>query len=74
MRIHADTHHSYMQKVLELARKGEGYTAPNPLVGAIIVREGEIVGQGFHQYYGGPHAEILALEEAGERARGPPYM
>lgn len=70
MRIHADTHHSYMQKVLELARKGEGYTAPNPLVGAIIVREGEIVGQGFHQYYGGPHAEILALEEAGERARG----
>jgi diaminohydroxyphosphoribosylaminopyrimidine deaminase/5-amino-6-(5-phosphoribosylamino)uracil reductase len=60
----------YIKKALELARKGEGYTSPNPLVGAIVVKDGEIIGKGYHQYYGGPHAEVYALDEAGEQAKG----
>jgi diaminohydroxyphosphoribosylaminopyrimidine deaminase/5-amino-6-(5-phosphoribosylamino)uracil reductase len=60
----------YMRKALELARKGEGYTSPNPLVGAIVVKDGTIIGQGYHQYAGGLHAEVYALDEAGEKAEG----
>jgi len=59
-----------MRRVLALARRGEGQTRPNPLVGALVVREGEIVAEAYHERFGGPHAEILALERAGERARG----
>lgn len=59
-----------MRRALELARHGEGYVEPNPMVGAVLVREGEIVGEGWHQRYGGPHAEIIALSHAGARARG----
>lgn len=61
---------SYMKKVLRLAAKGRGLTSPNPMVGAIIVNKGRIVGQGFHHKAGEPHAEILALHRAGPRARG----
>lgn len=57
-----------MQAALVLARKGLGLTAPNPMVGAVIVKNGEIVGSGFHPRAGEPHAEIFALREAGERA------
>ncbi len=60
----------YMSKALELARKGEGRTAPNPPVGAVIVKNGCIVGTGFHPQAGLPHAEIYALEEAGQKAAG----
>ncbi len=60
----------YMAQALDLARKGEGTTSPNPMVGAVVVREGVVVGRGFHERAGGPHAEIAALREAGERARG----
>ncbi|MFW5995812.1 MAG: bifunctional diaminohydroxyphosphoribosylaminopyrimidine deaminase/5-amino-6-(5-phosphoribosylamino)uracil reductase RibD [Halanaerobiaceae bacterium] len=60
----------YMQKVLRLARKGEGRVSPNPLVGALIVNDGEIVGRGYHEYYGGPHAEVNALEDAGGKLKG----
>lgn len=59
----------YMQKAIELARKGEGYTGSNPLVGAVVVKDNQIVGCGYHKYYGGPHAEVYALDEAGEDAR-----
>lgn len=59
-----------MQRALELARRGAGQVAPNPLVGAVIVHEGQIVGEGWHAHYGGPHAEVVALRDAGERARG----
>jgi len=59
-----------MQHALELARRGIGLASPNPLVGCVIVREGQIVGEGFHQYDWRDHAEILALKSAGERARG----
>ena len=60
----------YMQKALELARQGIGLASPNPCVGAVLVKDGEIVGFGSHTYEGLKRAEILALEQAGERARG----
>jgi diaminohydroxyphosphoribosylaminopyrimidine deaminase/5-amino-6-(5-phosphoribosylamino)uracil reductase len=65
-----DADDRHMQKALELARQGVGLASPNPCVGAVLVKEGQIVGSGSHTYEGLKHAEILALEEAGERARG----
>jgi diaminohydroxyphosphoribosylaminopyrimidine deaminase / 5-amino-6-(5-phosphoribosylamino)uracil reductase len=59
-----------MQHALDLARKASGLASPNPLVGCVIVNNGEIVGQGFHEYDGRSHAEILALKAAGEKSRG----
>lgn len=59
-----------MQRCLELARRALGRTAPNPLVGAVVVQDGQIVGEGFHPGAGQPHAEVFALREAGDRARG----
>ena len=60
----------YMDLALELAEKGRGYVNPNPMVGAVVVKDGEIVGKGWHKFYGGPHAEVYALEEAGAKAEG----
>jgi diaminohydroxyphosphoribosylaminopyrimidine deaminase/5-amino-6-(5-phosphoribosylamino)uracil reductase len=60
----------FMARALELARLGIGLASPNPHVGAVIVSEGKIVGEGTHAYAGRKHAEVLALEQAGERARG----
>lgn len=59
-----------MRQALELAAKGIGLTRPNPPVGAVIVRNGRIVGSGYHRRAGGPHAEIVAIRKAGEKARG----
>ncbi|MDD3643413.1 MAG: bifunctional diaminohydroxyphosphoribosylaminopyrimidine deaminase/5-amino-6-(5-phosphoribosylamino)uracil reductase RibD, partial [Candidatus Krumholzibacteria bacterium] len=59
-----------MSRALELAARGTGMTFPNPLVGAVVVSGGEIAGEGFHEGAGRPHAEVVALGEAGERARG----
>jgi diaminohydroxyphosphoribosylaminopyrimidine deaminase/5-amino-6-(5-phosphoribosylamino)uracil reductase len=59
-----------MQHALALARKGAGLASPNPMVGCVIVREGEIVGEGFHQYEWRDHAEVVALKSAGDKARG----
>lgn len=59
-----------MQHALDLARKAVGLASPNPLVGCVVVQNGEIVGQGFHEYEGRSHAEALALRAAGEKARG----
>jgi diaminohydroxyphosphoribosylaminopyrimidine deaminase/5-amino-6-(5-phosphoribosylamino)uracil reductase len=59
-----------MDEALELARRGVGRTSPNPAVGAVLVRDSMIVGRGFHTYALRKHAEILALDEAGDRARG----
>ena len=61
---------SYMEEALALAAKGVGLTSPNPAVGAVLVRDGAIVGRGFHTYLGVTHAEVTALNEAGDRARG----
>ncbi len=59
-----------MAQALDLAQGGRGRVSPNPLVGAVLVREGRVVGRGYHQRFGGPHAEVTALKEAGEQARG----
>lgn len=61
---------AFLREALELARKGQGQTSPNPMVGAVLVRDGEVAGRGFHTYGGVSHAEIRAIEEAGARARG----
>src|SRR5499427_2729490 len=61
----------FMRKALALAERGRGTTSPNPMVGALVVdEEGVIVGRGAHRVAGGPHAEVVALEDAGPRARG----
>jgi diaminohydroxyphosphoribosylaminopyrimidine deaminase / 5-amino-6-(5-phosphoribosylamino)uracil reductase len=59
-----------LEHALELAERGRGTTHPNPLVGAVIVVRGEVVGEGWHERKGEPHAEVIALAAAGERARG----
>lgn len=59
----------YMARALELAQKGRFTTSPNPNVGCVIVRDGEIVGEGYHQKAGEPHAEVHALRMAGEIGR-----
>jgi diaminohydroxyphosphoribosylaminopyrimidine deaminase/5-amino-6-(5-phosphoribosylamino)uracil reductase len=59
-----------LARALELAERGRGTTHPNPLVGAVVVRDGEVVGEGWHERKGEPHAEVNALRAAGERARG----
>ena len=60
----------YMQMALDLAIKGEGFTSPNPMVGAVVVKDAKPVGVGFHEVVGGPHAEVNALDAAGKRALG----
>ena len=69
-RMFTPADHDFMARALELAAKGLYSTTPNPRVGAVIVRDGEIVGEGWHRRAGEPHAEVLALAQAGERARG----
>ncbi len=60
----------YMQQALDLAAQGQGRTSPNPAVGAVVVKEDVVVGRGFHTWAGLDHAEVIALREAGETARG----
>lgn len=60
----------FLQRAYELAARGTGNTSPNPPVGAVVVRENAVIGEGYHHRAGDPHAEPLALAEAGERARG----
>lgn len=62
--------HIHMAQALRLAERAVFTTRPNPMVGCVIVQDGSVVGQGWHQRAGGPHAEVFALREAGERARG----
>ena len=59
-----------LERALELAERGRGTTHPNPIVGAVVERDGVVVGEGWHERKGGPHAEVVALEAAGEAARG----
>lgn len=60
----------YMRLALKLARRGAGYTSPNPMVGALLVKDSRIVGQGYHKRAGGAHAEVNAISAAGPEARG----
>ncbi|MFN4320018.1 MAG: bifunctional diaminohydroxyphosphoribosylaminopyrimidine deaminase/5-amino-6-(5-phosphoribosylamino)uracil reductase RibD [Aquificaceae bacterium] len=60
----------FMERALELAKRRKGLTHPNPTVGCVIVKDGKIVGEGYHEKAGMPHAEVVALQKAGERAKG----
>ena len=60
----------YMWMAIELAKKGAGAVNPNPMVGAVVVKNGEVIGRGYHKFFGGSHAEVYALEEAGKEAEG----
>jgi diaminohydroxyphosphoribosylaminopyrimidine deaminase / 5-amino-6-(5-phosphoribosylamino)uracil reductase len=60
----------YLRLACSLARKAAGRTSPNPMVGAVLVRRGKIVGTGYHHYAGSAHAEINALKQAGKKANG----
>ena len=60
----------YMKLAIELARKGRGYVSPNPMVGAVIVKNGQIIGKGYHKSFGGHHAEINAIKNAGSGIKG----
>jgi len=60
----------WMRRALELAARSRGRTSPNPMVGAVIVKDGQVVGEGFHSYAGSDHAEVVALREAGSAAEG----
>jgi diaminohydroxyphosphoribosylaminopyrimidine deaminase/5-amino-6-(5-phosphoribosylamino)uracil reductase len=70
MRVISMTDIDFMTQALHLARKGQGRTSPNPMVGAVVVRQGKVIGRGYHQKAGGPHAERIALDQAGTRAQG----
>ncbi|MBC2714160.1 MAG: bifunctional diaminohydroxyphosphoribosylaminopyrimidine deaminase/5-amino-6-(5-phosphoribosylamino)uracil reductase RibD [Desulfobacteraceae bacterium] len=60
----------FMKIALELAARGKGYTSPNPVVGAVVVKDGKIVGKGWHEKIGGPHAEVNAIDDAGDLTAG----
>lgn len=62
-------HFDYMQHAIDLALKAKGQTSPNPMVGCVIVKNGKIVGEGYHKKCGGPHAEVYALKQAGDKAK-----
>src|SRR5262245_17194041 len=64
------TDDTYMLRALELAEQGRGYVEPNPMVGAVIVRDGVVVGEGYHEEFGQDHAEVRAIAQAGGAARG----
>lgn len=63
-------HQRFMQRALQLAQQGAGHVEPNPQVGCVLVKSGQIIGEGWHQKYGGPHAEANALATAGDAAQG----
>ncbi|PIS27798.1 MAG: riboflavin biosynthesis protein RibD [Candidatus Marinimicrobia bacterium CG08_land_8_20_14_0_20_45_22] len=63
-------HEKWMKRALELAEGGRGWTSPNPVVGAVLVKDDQVVGEGFHHLFGAPHAEIEAIRSAGEKVAG----
>ena len=65
-----DEHKPFMLRAIELAAKARGYTSPNPMVGCVVVKDGQVVGEGYHEKCGADHAEVNALKAAGDKARG----
>ncbi|MCK5775335.1 MAG: bifunctional diaminohydroxyphosphoribosylaminopyrimidine deaminase/5-amino-6-(5-phosphoribosylamino)uracil reductase RibD [Bacteroidales bacterium] len=68
--MNTDFDQKMMQRCLALAKKASGFTAPNPMVGAVIVKDGQIISEGYHHYFGGPHAEVEAIKNAQEDLKG----
>jgi len=62
-------HEQFMQRCLQLAEQGAGHVAPNPMVGAVLVHEGKIIGEGYHQKYGEAHAEVNCIHQAAQNGR-----
>ena len=63
-KFNLDVHSSFMSRALELAEKGRGKVSPNPMVGCVLVKHGEIIGEGYHKEFGAPHAESMAIKNA----------
>src|SRR5256885_15409720 len=68
MPTRTDTDALHLARAIELAERGRGRVSPNPLVGAVLVRDGEVIGEGHHADFGGPHAELAAIGAAGDAA------
>ena len=58
-----DIHEAFMSRAIELAMQGQGNVSPNPMVGCVLVKDGEIIGEGFHEKFGGNHAEVEAFKK-----------
>ena len=69
-RCSTGSHEAHMRRALSLAERARGQTHPNPMVGCVLVRDGVVVGEGFHPKAGEPHAEVFALRAAGNKAEG----
>jgi diaminohydroxyphosphoribosylaminopyrimidine deaminase/5-amino-6-(5-phosphoribosylamino)uracil reductase len=65
-----EEHRKYLKRAIALARRGAGWVNPNPMVGAVVVKDGRIIGEGYHAFFGGPHAEVHAIENAKESVKG----
>ena len=65
-----DMHKSFMSRTLELAREGRGSVSPNPMVGCVLVKDGEIIGEGYHEQFGGSHAEVMAIRKCPHESGG----
>lgn len=70
MALHTDTDRRYLARAIDLAQRGRGLVSPNPMVGAVLGRDHEILGEGFHANLGGPHAEVEAIKAAGDQDLG----
>ena len=57
-------HELFMSRAIELAKQGRGHVSPNPMVGCVLVLDGDIIGEGYHEEFGGPHAEVMAMRNA----------
>ena len=68
--LRIDEDRKFMSRALELAVRGMGHTRPNPMVGAVLVKDGRIIGEGWHEVYGGPHAEVNCFAHATEDPKG----
>ena len=62
--LNTSIHDLFMSRAIELAKQGRGQVSPNPMVGCILVQDGDIIGEGYHEVFSGPHAEIMALRNA----------
>src|SRR4051812_8317218 len=70
MALRTDTDREHLARAIDLAERGSGHVSPNPVVGAVIVRDGAVLGEGWHREYGGAHAEVDALDAAGDDVMG----